>query len=65
MAAVRCKQSKLRFFFGALLGKEWREKDLFLPEASVKHKANQMLQQYKAEQSQVRLAVTGDVCSYR
>lgn len=53
MAAVRCKQSKLRFFIGALLGKEWREQDLFHPEDTVKHKANRMLQQYKAEQSQV------------
>ena len=54
MAAVRCKQSKLRFFLGALLGKEWREEDLFLPENAVQHKANKMLQQYKAEVSQVR-----------
>ncbi len=48
MAAVRCKQSKVRFFFGALVGKKWREEDLFHPEALVQGRANQMLQQYKS-----------------
>jgi hypothetical protein len=48
MAAVRCKQSKMRFFWGALFGKTWREDDLFHPEALVQGRANQMLQQYKS-----------------
>ncbi|KAL0029095.1 hypothetical protein WJX77_006448 [Trebouxia sp. C0004] len=48
MAAVRCKQSKMRFFWGALFGKTWREEDLFHPEALVQGRANQMLQQYKS-----------------
>ena len=46
MAAVRCKQSKIRFFWGALRGKKWREEELFQPEASVQGQANQMLQQF-------------------
>ena len=48
MAAVRCKQSKVRFFWGALFGKTWREEDLFHPEALVQGRANHMLQQYKS-----------------
>ena len=48
MAAVRCKQSKMRFFWGALFGKTWREEDLFHPEALVQGRANHMLQQYKS-----------------
>ena len=50
MAAVRCKQSKVHFFIGALLGKKWREDDLFHPEALVEGRARQMLQQYNASQ---------------
>ena len=50
MAAVRCKQSKVHFFIGALLGKKWREGDLFHPEALVEGRASQMLQQYNASQ---------------
>ena len=48
MAAVRCKQSKVRFFWGAFFGKTWREEDLFHPEALVQGRANHMLQQYKS-----------------
>lgn len=48
MAAVRCKQSKVRFFFGALFGKTWREEDLFYPEELVQGRANQMLRQYES-----------------
>ncbi len=48
MAAVRCKQSKVRFFWGALFGKTWREEDLFHPEALVQGRANHLLQQYKS-----------------
>lgn len=51
MAAVRCKQSKVHFFIGALLGKKWREDDLFHPEALVEGRARQMLQQYNASQA--------------
>lgn len=58
MAAVRCKQSKLRFFFGALYGKKWREDELFHPQALVQDRADQLLQRYKTS-SQVRtVAVT-------
>lgn len=57
MAAVRCKQSKLRFFFGALYGKKWREDELFHPQALVQDRADQLLQRYKTS-SQVRIAVT-------
>ena len=48
MAAVRCKQSKLRFFFGALYGKKWREDELFYPPAQVQDQADCLLQRYKA-----------------
>ena len=50
VAAVRCKQSKLRFFFGALYGKKWREDELFHPQALVQDHASQLLQQYNASQ---------------
>lgn len=53
MAAVRCKQSKLRFFFGALYGKKWREDELFYPQALVQDRADQLLQRYNTS-SQVR-----------
>ncbi|KAL3156144.1 hypothetical protein ABBQ32_012435 [Trebouxia sp. C0010 RCD-2024] len=45
-AAVRCKQSKLRFFFGALYGKKWREDELFHPQALVQDRADELLQRY-------------------
>ena len=48
MAAVRCKQSKLRFFFGALYGKKWREDELFHSPGLVQNQADCLLQRYKA-----------------
>ena len=57
MAAVRCKQSKLSFFFGALYGKKWREDELFYPQALVQDRADRLLQRYNTS-SQV-----GAVCS--
>ena len=47
MGAVRCKRSKVSFLLQSLLGRQWEEHDLFVPESQVHREAVTLLQQYR------------------